>query len=338
MPAKPEFDCVPIEGEPHFTLLARDPQFTDLINTWIKRREADMYCGLLPQEDFAKVTNAKIIASSGADWRRKNNGAWRQAPTTTVQEIGKDGVSVTSGVGYKEPLPTKPILPVYDAIRAAIKPSMTVPAPAVPMDVYDAIRAASLKVDSSGGQLPTMLAFAKIESNFRPTAQATGGSAAGLYQFTHATWTEMVNSFGARHKITPDMVLEPLANATMMAERIKQYTDYLRVKQVFADTGNMYCLHFLGMTGGYNLILDAEGNKAAGSERASAVFPIAAAANPSTFGDLTIKSLYNKLHDMAQELSRAYLMLPFKIDGRDLHGNPVQSTVVLDIDKGNSHV
>ena len=60
-----------------------------------------------------------------------------------------------------------------------------------------------------------LLAQAKAESGLNPTAQARTSSARGLYQFTSATWLEMVRRHGSDHGLgwAADMINSGAANA-----------------------------------------------------------------------------------------------------------------------------
>lgn len=78
MTMQQKFPCVPIEGEPSFTLLARDPDFARLVCEWAARRLADIQCGERPETDRAKAMEAYTLSSEGAEWRKKNYGKWRK--------------------------------------------------------------------------------------------------------------------------------------------------------------------------------------------------------------------------------------------------------------------
>lgn len=77
-PAK--FDCYKnaLPDEPMFVLLARDPDFSRIIEEWAFNRQRDVRCGERPLEDMAMVNEALDCASKGAQWRRQNMGKWRK--------------------------------------------------------------------------------------------------------------------------------------------------------------------------------------------------------------------------------------------------------------------
>ncbi len=78
-----EFDCYSnaLPDEPMFVLLARDPEFFDLVHEWARRRRSAIRCGDRPQTDMAMVREADDCALSGAAWRRDNYGKWRKPDT-----------------------------------------------------------------------------------------------------------------------------------------------------------------------------------------------------------------------------------------------------------------
>ena len=82
-----EFDCYAnaLPDEPMFILLARDPDFSRLVNEWADRRENDITCGDRPKSDSRLVSEARMCAAQGANWRRTNFGAWR----ASTKEGGK---------------------------------------------------------------------------------------------------------------------------------------------------------------------------------------------------------------------------------------------------------
>lgn len=74
-----ELDCYQraLPDEPKFTLLGRDPMFAHFIREWADHREREIKCGVRPKDDIAQVINARIIACEGEEWRRRNDGKWR---------------------------------------------------------------------------------------------------------------------------------------------------------------------------------------------------------------------------------------------------------------------
>jgi len=74
-----EFDCYAkaLPDEPMFILLARDPDFYALVEEWAIRRKERIRWGDCPESDRKMVMEALDLASYGAQWRRDNEGKWR---------------------------------------------------------------------------------------------------------------------------------------------------------------------------------------------------------------------------------------------------------------------
>jgi hypothetical protein len=74
------FDCyaAALPDEPIFVLLARDPNFFQLVSQWADRRWRDIRCGDRPESDVDVVKEAKQCAIDGQTWRRMHNGIWRR--------------------------------------------------------------------------------------------------------------------------------------------------------------------------------------------------------------------------------------------------------------------
>ena len=74
-----KFDCYDkaLPDEPMFTILARDPDFFYFVSKWAERRRLMIACGERPQSDIEAVDEAFGCATTGARWRRQNNGKWR---------------------------------------------------------------------------------------------------------------------------------------------------------------------------------------------------------------------------------------------------------------------
>lgn len=76
-----KFDCYAnaLPDEPMFVLLARDPQFYQMVTLWARQRGHMIDCGERPQSDSGLVNEAMQCAYDGQRWRRENNGIWRKA-------------------------------------------------------------------------------------------------------------------------------------------------------------------------------------------------------------------------------------------------------------------
>src|SRR3954451_13640662 len=159
---------------------------------------------------------------------------------------------------------------------------------------------------SSGTSFGYLLATAKMESNFNPSASASTSSARGLYQFIDQTWLGTVKEAGAHlgygnyaDAITKSpsgnySVSDPAARNAIMKLRddpaaASSMAAVLTNSNSFRLTGKigrrptdgeLYMAHFMGVGGAAKLISNAEDNPRASGAR---LFPNAAAANRSIF-------------------------------------------------------
>ncbi len=67
-----KFDCYAnaLPEEPMFVLLARDPDFAELVLEWADKRQNAVRCGERPDTDIALVAEARQCALNGALWRK----------------------------------------------------------------------------------------------------------------------------------------------------------------------------------------------------------------------------------------------------------------------------
>jgi len=163
---------------------------------------------------------------------------------------------------------------------------------------------------STGASFEYLLATAKMESDFNPSAGASTSSARGLYQFIEQTWLATVKEAGGQlgysqyaDAITKTSsgdyaVVDPTMRRAIMKLRddpaaSSAMAAVLTQSNSFQLTGRigrrptdaeLYMAHFLGIGGAAKLITSAED-----TPRASAVrmFPAAAAANRPIFYDRT---------------------------------------------------
>jgi hypothetical protein len=160
--------------------------------------------------------------------------------------------------------------------------------------------------NSTGTSFEYLLATAKMESNFNPTASASTSSARGLYQFIDQTWLGTVKEAGSQlgygnyaDAITKSSsgtysVSDPAARSAILKLRHDPATSsamagVLTQSNSFRLTGKigrrptdseLYMAHFMGVGGAAKLIANAEDNPKASGAR---LFPNAAAANRSIF-------------------------------------------------------
>jgi hypothetical protein len=162
--------------------------------------------------------------------------------------------------------------------------------------------------NTTGTSFEYLLATAKMESNFNPTAGASTSSARGLYQFIDQTWLGTVKEAGAQlgygkyadaisksasgsysvsnpSDRTAVMKLrdDPAAASSMAAVLTQSNSFKLTGKIGRRPTdGELYMAHFMGVGGAAKLISNAEDNPNASGAR---LFPNAAAANRPIFYD-----------------------------------------------------
>jgi len=161
---------------------------------------------------------------------------------------------------------------------------------------------------STGASFEYLLATAKMESDFNPTAGASTSSAHGLYQFIDQTWLGTVKEAGAqfgygqyadaisKSSSGSYSVSDPTARAAIMKLRddpvvSSAMAGVLTQSNSFSLTGKigrrptdaeLYMAHFMGVGGAAKLIANAEDNPNASGAQ---LFPNAAAANRSIFYD-----------------------------------------------------
>jgi hypothetical protein len=122
--------------------------------------------------------------------------------------------------------------------------------------------------------------MAQRESQFDPNAKTSTSSAAGLYQFTNATWKDVLTRYGPKYDLGPyTSKTDPRASALMAAELSKENERALVRAGLEPSDASLYVLHFAGTRGGIDL-LEADPNTAAAS-----ILPQAAKANRSIFYD-----------------------------------------------------
>jgi hypothetical protein len=162
--------------------------------------------------------------------------------------------------------------------------------------------------DATGTSFEYLLATAKMESDFNPSAGASTSSAHGLYQFIDQTWLGTVKEAGGqlgygqyadaitRSSSGDYAVSDPAARqailklrddptaASTMAAALTQANSFKLTGEIGRrpTDGELYMAHFLGVGGAAKLISSAEDSPQASAAR---MFPNAAAANRSIFYD-----------------------------------------------------
>lgn len=152
--------------------------------------------------------------------------------------------------------------------------------------------------------------IAAIESGFNPTAAAGTSSAKGLFQFIDSTWKSMLSKYGSKYGIEPGTsVLDPMANALMGAEYIKENSKIIGSVKKDVNATDLYMSHFLG-AGGAKQFLQADPNVSG-----AALMPSAAAANKSIFykeGGVprTVGEIYQFLQNLVARRAKEYGFSP----------------------------
>ena len=117
-----------------------------------------------------------------------------------------------------------------------------------------------------------------IESGLNPMANAGTSSAKGLFQFIDDTWNAMISKYGSKYGLQPGTsVLDPMANALMGAEYLKENSKILNSVKKDVNATDLYMAHFLG-AGGAKQFLQADPNTIG-----AALLPKAASANKTIF-------------------------------------------------------
>lgn len=166
------------------------------------------------------------------------------------------------------------------------------------LDVRGAIARASA---ATGIDFAYLLGQARVESGLDPQARAGTSSAAGLYQFTKATWLNTLDRHGAAHgygwaaeAIENGQVRDPAMRRTILSMRFDPQLAALMAGELAGDNrdalrgvlgrepdaAELYLAHFLG-AGGAGRFLTALA--ADPGHSAAALFPDAAAANKAIF-------------------------------------------------------
>jgi hypothetical protein len=169
--------------------------------------------------------------------------------------------------------------------------------------VHSAVANAAARTGMDFGYL---LNQARVESSLNPQAQASTSSAAGLFQFTKATWLGTLKAHGANHGLawaadaistTPggrhvvsdpalrqtilDLRFDAEASSAMAGELASDNQDFLESGLGRpTDQVDLYLAHFLGADGALKFL---QAHDVDPSQSAAALFPQAAAANRAVF-------------------------------------------------------
>jgi hypothetical protein len=187
-------------------------------------------------------------------------------------------------------------------------------------NIQSAIAVASRK---TGIDFNYLVGQAQVESGFRPNAQASTSSAAGLYQFIDQSWLGVVKEHGAEHglgwaadsikqnangryvvgdpatrRAILDLRKDPNFSALMAAEHASDNKDALEGSLGRSASGtDLYMAHFLGLGGARSFLTAMDRNP---GRVAANMFPAAARANRNVFYDSngqprTLQQVYSRM-------------------------------------------
>ena len=171
-------------------------------------------------------------------------------------------------------------------------------------EVMSALRTASAK---TGVGFDYLVKTAQRESNFDPSAKAGTSSATGLFQFTEATWLNMLERYGDKHGVATDgqsrsdllAMRKDASLSSVMAGELAAENGKILQKKLGrpATSQELYAAHFMGPSDAARLVEAARSNTPGA---AADLFPSAALANRNVFhgkdgASLTSAQLYAKL-------------------------------------------
>lgn len=155
--------------------------------------------------------------------------------------------------------------------------------------------------ERTGEKFDFLLAQAKIESSLNPSAKAATSSAAGLFQFTNATWLSTLERHGSKHgygwasaAISNGRITNPSLASRIMGLRFDPAASSLMAGELAGDNrldmanaigrqpndSELYLGHFLG-SGDASRFLSALAVDP--NANATSLFPRASAANKGIF-------------------------------------------------------
>lgn len=186
-------------------------------------------------------------------------------------------------------------------------------------EVHAAIARASA---ATGVNFDYLLAQAKLESDFDPSAKAPTSSAAGLYQFVNGTWLDTLDKHGAAHGLDwadsaisrqggRPTIADPTKRAQVLALRYDPDTSALMAAELARDntaelqgflgrtpdSSELYLAHFLGASGARDFLGVLQSTP---SKSAAALFPKAAAANRPIFYDGAMPRTVGQVMDLVR--------------------------------------
>lgn len=109
----------PLEGEPTFSLMARDPFAPALVRLWATQRRLDVRNGTRPVSDLDQIERAERTAERMEDWRRNADEAWKNQPQLPLDETKADDDGWIMWDGGDRPVSAKTLVQVEYADGAS---------------------------------------------------------------------------------------------------------------------------------------------------------------------------------------------------------------------------
>ncbi len=195
-----------------------------------------------------------------------------------VQQILNPNPAVTAPAPSVPFSPAAPIAVGAIASQPSTQPSAPNPTPAMEQDASPVAPIAPAPQSSNDNYLQKL---AQVESGGNPNATNPNSTASGPYQFTDATWRDMVMKYGKQTGIRIQDKADP-AKQSVMAKLLTDdnaaaLTKILKRPPTDSD---LYVAHFLGIDGAKRLMLNY-----ASAKPATDFFPAAAKSNRTIFYD-----------------------------------------------------
>lgn len=266
-------------------------------------------------EKFSKV--AEIIADLWqpiADFFKDKFGIVQKGVNTVknVADAANTYVKEKTGVDAKQAVVENIIEPSKKVLRNSVDAVKSVPKSLKERwnDAKQYLGAAAVKAGIDPGIVAKITGF---ESGFNPEARPIRkdgsriSSAHGYGQFLDATWTDMLNKYGAKYGVqnAGNLTKEEAAKlrsdkdlqASILAEFTKENIEKGRMLGGANDDANVYALHNLGGGTGVNFLKALKNNPNAPVNSVKGMTNAVISGNKSLYGDgnITIQEAYDRM-------------------------------------------